>query len=89
MDEQIISNILKKQIEQEEIYIKKYINLLNNIYKESDLKKKDKIRKQADKYIDELTVIKQEKQNIKEMMKSINSINLNVKSKIEEDKSIR
>ena len=74
MDEKIVSNILKKQISQEEIYFTKYIYQLEKIYKEDNSKKKDKLRKEADKYIDELSIIKQEKENVKEMLLSIYSI---------------
>lgn len=74
MNEKIISNILSKQKAQEEIYLTKYINQLEKIYKEDNSKKKDKLRREADKYIDELSIIKQEKENVKEILKSIYSI---------------
>ena len=87
MDEKIVSNILKKQISQEEIYFTKYIYQLEKIYKEDNSKKKDKLRKEADKYIDELSIIKQEKENVKEMLLSIYSIK-EIKEE-ENNKSIR
>ena len=74
MNEKIISNILSKQKAQEEIYLTKYINQLEKIYKEDNSKKKDKLRREADKYIYELSIIKQEKENVKEILKSIYSI---------------
>ncbi len=86
MNEKIISNILSKQKAQEEIYLTKYINQLEKIYKEDNSKKKDKLRREADKYIDELSIIKQEKENVKEILKSIYSIN---EIKEENNNSIR
>jgi rubrerythrin len=88
-DEKSYYDIISLQSKQEGYYISQYIKNLKKIYKESKKNKRDKLRKDGDKYLSELNNIHQEKYNIKEMYNSFKSSEKIKENKEAKDTSIR